>query len=108
MARKRKTTDQWLKERMDALDRTIEWQNDIYEKYLFKKNHPIQYIFAKFFVFILKILKPFLLLIPFGILICWLLFLDFIKDNELTTLFNILLYGPVIAFIYFVFIRRGY
>ena len=39
MARKRKTTDQWLRERMDALDRTIEWQNDIYEKYLFKKNH---------------------------------------------------------------------
>ena len=106
MAKNRRSRDAWLKERMDALDRSIELQEQLFQKNIYKKNHPIQYFFAQIIILIVKILKPFLTLVPFGLIILWVLFLDFIRDQGFTTLLNILLYGPLIAFIYFVFIRR--
>ena len=38
MAKNRRSRDAWLKERMDALDRSIELQEQLFQKNIYKKN----------------------------------------------------------------------
>lgn len=110
---KNKNDDAWLKERMQAFERSENYLKNLNEQLAYKKKHPYKYFFNSIARNIIGFLnwlffKNFLIksIVGLAAIILWIYLLAQIKDHVHELFFILICFVPLIAFFTFLNFRR--